>query len=336
MNKYQEILAEIKNAKHIVITSHKSPDGDSIGSSLGLYHFIKKIGGNAVVCHPDPAPEFIRWVDGVEDILTYVEHPNEVTTNFEKADLIFSLDYNATDRVGPDMQKLLEASNAKKIMIDHHLYPQDYCQITVSHTEVCSTSQLVCEFILQTGNELIVDEKVGTPLYLGIVTDSGSFRFPTVQPRTHEIIAILLKSGVKHYQVHENTFDNNTLDRLRLQGFALSQKLEIDNDYKFALISLTAEDLENYPHQKGDTEGFVNIALSIKGMKIAVFLSEKDGAVKISFRSKGSDNPVNKLASDHFEGGGHANAAGGISHLSVSETIEKIKSLIPIYFSKSI
>lgn len=335
MNKYQDILEEIKNAKYIVITSHKSPDGDSIGSSLGLYHFIKKIGGNVVVCHPDPAPEFIRWVEGVEDIFTYVEHSTEVEQHFEKADLVFSLDYNATDRVGYDMQQLLEASKAKKIMIDHHLYPQDYCDITVSHSEVCSTSQLICELILQTENEILLDDKIGSPLYLGIVTDSGSFRFPSVQPRTHEIIAKLLKAGVKHYQVHENTFDNNTLDRLRLQGYALSQKLEIDNDYKFALISLTAEDLENYPHQKGDTEGFVNIALSIKGMKIAVFLSEKDGAVKISFRSKGSDNPVNKLASDHFEGGGHANAAGGISYLSVQETINKLITLLPLYFNKN-
>ena len=335
MNKYQDILEEIKNAKYIVITSHKSPDGDSIGSSLGLYHFIKKIGGNVVVCHPDPAPDFIRWVEGVEDIFTYVEHSTEVEQHFEKADLVFSLDYNATDRVGFDMQQLLEASKAKKIMIDHHLYPQDYCDITVSHTEVCSTSQLICELILQTENEILLDDKIGSPLYLGIVTDSGSFRFPTVQPRTHEIIAKLLKAGVKHYQVHENTFDNNTLDRLRLQGYALSQKLEIDNDYKFALISLTAEDLENYPHQKGDTEGFVNIALSIKGMKIAVFLSEKDGAVKMSFRSKGSDNPVNKLASEHFEGGGHANAAGGISYLSVQETINKLKTLLPLYFNKN-
>lgn len=335
MNKYQDILEEIKNAKYIVITSHKSPDGDSIGSSLGLYHFIKKIGGNVVVCHPDPAPDFIRWVEGVEDIFTYVEHSTEVEQHFEKADLVFSLDYNATDRVGFDMQQLLEASKAKKIMIDHHLYPQDYCDITVSHTEVCSTSQLICELILQTENEILLDDKIGSPLYLGIVTDSGSFRFPTVQPRTHEIIAKLLKAGVKHYQVHENTFDNNTLDRLRLQGYALSQKLEIDNDYKFALISLTAEDLENYPHQKGDTEGFVNIALSIKGMKIAVFLSEKDGAVKMSFRSKGADNPVNKLASEHFEGGGHANAAGGISYLSVQETINKLKTLLPLYFNKN-
>lgn len=334
MNKYQDIVNEIKAAEYIVITSHRSPDGDSIGSSMGLYHFIKKLGKQVVVCHPDPAPEYIRWVEEIDSIQTMIEHSLEVAEHFQKADLIFSLDYNATDRVGPEMQALLEAATCKKIMIDHHLHPQDYCFIIVSETSVCSTSQLICELIIQSGNEELLDQQIGTPLYLGIVTDSGSFRFPSVQSRTHEIAAKLINAGVVHNLVHEQTFDNNSLERLRLQGYALSQKLEIDFDYNFAIISLTATELEQFPHQKGDTEGFVNIALSIKGMKVAVFLAEKDGIVKISFRSKGSVNPVNKLASEHFEGGGHANAAGGKSDLSVQETIDKIKSLIPVYFKK--
>lgn len=332
MNKYQEIINEIKQANHIVITSHKSPDGDSIGSSMGLFQFIKTLGRNVIVCHPDPAPEFLKWITDIDSIITMTDNPEEIKDNFEKADLIFCLDYNSTDRVGSEMQQLLEESTAKKIMIDHHLHPQDFCFITVSETSSCSTSQLIGELILQTNHTL--NELIGTPLYLGIMTDSGSFRFPSVQPRTHEIIAQLINSGVKHYSVHENVYDTNTLDRLKLQGFALSQKLEIINDYKFALISLTAEELAQHNHQKGDTEGLVNIALSIKGMVGAAFLSEKDGLIKISFRSKGNDNPVNILSSENFEGGGHANAAGGISKLTMDETIEKIKGLIPQYFKK--
>ncbi len=169
-------------------------------------------------------------------------------------------------------------------------------------------------------------------MYLGILTDTGSFRFPSVQPRTHELLAKLLKAGVKHYLVHENLNDNNTVGRLRLQGYAMSEKLEVLTDYNVALISMTDAELTRFNYQKGDTEGLVNIALSIKGMKAAMFFSERDGMIKISFRSKGKDNPVNLLASEHFNGGGHANASGGMSELSMEATLLKIKALIPVYF----
>ena len=333
MDKYNSIVNEIKSASKIIITAHKSPDGDSIGSSLGLYHFIKKIGKEVIICHPDPAPDYLMWLDGVETILTMSNDNLEIEKLFNESDLIFCLDYNGTDRVGEGMQELLEKSSAKKIMIDHHLNPQDFAFITLSETSVCSTSQLIIETIIQSGNEELLDEKIGTPLYLGILTDTGSFRFPSVQPRTHELLAKLLSSGVKHYIVHETLNDNNTLERLRLQGYALSQKLELIKEYNVAFISLTEEELKKFDYKKGDTEGLVNIALSIKGIKAAMFFSEKDGLIKISFRSKGQDNPVNVLASEHFSGGGHANASGGVSELSMIETLEKIKKLIPTYFS---
>lgn len=331
MNKYNEIVNAIKASNNIIITAHKSPDGDSIGSSLGLYHFIKKIGGNAVICHPDPAPEYLLWLEGVDTILTMSDDNLKIEHLFEKADLIFCLDYNAIDRVGEGMQVLLEKSDCKKIMIDHHLDPQDFAFITVSETSVCSTSQLIVELIEQSGNGNLIDEKIGTPLYLGILTDTGSFRFPSVQPRTHELLAKLLAAGVKHYMVHEILNDNNTESRLRLQGYALCEKLELMKEAPVAIISLTEDELKRYNYKKGDTEGFVNIALSIKGMKAAVFLSEKDGLIKMSFRSKGQDNPINILASEHFSGGGHANAAGGASELSMEETLQKVKSLMPKY-----
>ncbi len=332
MKIYQQIVSEILAASHIVITSHKSPDGDSVGSSLGMLHFIHKLGKNAIVCHPDPAPEFLMWLENAPNILTMTNNATLIESHFEQADLIFCLDYNATDRVGEDMQKILEKANCKKIMIDHHLNPQDFAALTVSEPQVCSTAQLIIELIVQSGNEALLDSKIGTPLYLGILTDTGSFRFSSVQPRTHQLLAMLLEAGVQHHLIHESLNDTNTLGRLRLQGYAMSQKLEIMEQNHVAIISLTETELDQYNYQKGDTDGLPNMALSIKGMKAAMLFSEKDGLIKISFRSKGKDNPVNVLASEYFDGGGHANASGGRSHLSMAETLLKIKALIPTYF----
>jgi phosphoesterase RecJ-like protein len=335
MNQYLQIVEEIKASNHIVITAHKSPDGDSVGSSLGLLHFIEKLGKTAVVCHPDPAPDFLAWLENIDQILTITQHQDLIKDHFEKADLVFCLDYNGTDRVGPEMQAMLEQASCKKIMIDHHLNPQDFATITVSETAVCSTSQLIVELIVQSENTHLLNGAIGTPLYLGILTDTGSFRFPSVQPRTHQLLAMLLEAGVKHHVIHENLNDNNTLGRLKIQGYALSEKLEVVEEYQVAIISLTNEELVKYNYQKGDTDALVNLALSIKGMKAAMFFSERDGMIKISFRSKGKENPVNTLASEHFSGGGHANAAGGMSELSMEATLEKVKSLLPLYFSAS-
>ena len=226
MNIYKQIEEEILAASHIVITAHKSADGDSIGSSLGLLYFIEKLGKKATICHPDKAPDFLYWLD-TSSILLMDEKPEQVTEHMQKADLIFCLDYNATSRVGPDMQVLLEEASCKKIMIDHHLNPEEFPNITVSETAVCSTSQLIVELIEQSGHLNLLDEKMGTPLYLGILTDTGNFRFNSVQPRTHEILAKILASGVQHHLIHEKLNDNNTESRLRLQGYAMSKKLEI-------------------------------------------------------------------------------------------------------------
>jgi phosphoesterase RecJ-like protein len=335
MNIYQQIEAEIQAAAHIVITAHKSADGDSIGSSLGLLHFIEKLGKKAVVCHPDKAPDFLYWLDTTAIILMD-ENPEEVTAQMKKADLIFCLDYNTTNRVGPDMQTLLEEATGKKIMIDHHLNPEDFPTLTVSDTTASSTAQLIVDLIEQSGHLALLDKKIGTPLYLGILTDTGSFRFSSVKPRTHEVLAKLLTAGVEHHLVHEKLNDTNTESRLRLQGYAMSEKLEILYDYQVAIISLSKEELAKYNYKKGDTDSLANLALSIKGMKAAIVFSERDGIMKISFRSKGAENPVNVLAADHFSGGGHANAAGGMSDLTVGETLAKLKEVIPQYFQKEV
>jgi phosphoesterase RecJ-like protein len=332
MNPYKEIENEILNASHILITAHKSPDGDSVGSSLGLLHFIESLGKKAVIGHPDPAPEFLQWLEGADSIL-YMERDEEVLKNhFQKADLIFCLDYNGSDRVGLEMQQLIKATSAKKIMIDHHLNPEDFVDIMVSDPEVCSTSQLIYELIEQSGHADLLNEKIGTPLYLGILTDTGSFRFPSVQPRTHEILGKLLGAGVQHHLVHEQLNDNNTVARIQLQGYAMSEKLEILDSCQAAIVSLTEAELTRFSSQKGDTDGLANLALSIKGIRIAVCLYEKEGKIKMSFRSKGQENPVNILAEEHFDGGGHANASGGISELAMDATLKKLKTLLPVYF----
>jgi phosphoesterase RecJ-like protein len=332
MNIFQQIEAEIQAASQIVITAHKSADGDSIGSSLGLLHFIESLGKNAVVCHPDKAPEFLQWLD-TSAFLLMDDAPEEVTAQMKKADLIFCLDYNATNRLGPNMQALLEEATCKKIMIDHHLNPEDFPALTVSETTASSTAQLIVELIEQSGHLALLDEKIGTPLYVGILTDTGSFRFNSVKPRTHELLAKLLAAGVQHHLIHEKLNDTNTESRLRLQGYAMSEKLEILYEHYIGIISLTKEELAKYNYKKGDTDSLANLVLSIKGMRAAIVFSERDGIMKISFRSKGAENPVNVLATEHFNGGGHANASGGMSDLSVTETLEKLKGLIPHYFS---
>lgn len=331
MEKYKEIIESIKNANNIVISSHKSPDGDSIGSSLGLYHFIESLGKKSVVCHADKASLSLTWVEGADDIVSMDEQAEKVTELFNKADLIFCLDYNSADRAGPDIEKLILASTAKKVMLDHHMFPADFCDITISETSVCSASQLIYELIDQSGNKELLNEKIGTPIYLGIMTDTGSFRYPSVQPRTHEILAELLKAGVKHFEVHEKVFDSNTVDRLQLRGYVISEKLELLKDYPLAIMSVTEKELERFNFKKGDTDGMVNVALSIEGVKIAVFFAEKDGQIKISFRSKG-DYFVNVLAMENFAGGGHKYASGGISYNSMEDTIALFKSLLPQYF----
>ena len=230
------------------------------------------------------------------------------------------------------MQALLEEATCKKIMIDHHLNPEDFPTLTVSETTASSTSQLIVDLIEQSGHLELLDEKIGTPLYLGILTDTGSFKFNSVKPRTHEVLAKILAAGVEHHLIHEKLNDTNTESRLRLQGYAMSEKLEILYEQNVAIISLSKEELAKYNYKKGDTDSLANLVLSIKGMKAAIVFTERDGIMKISFRSKGAENPVNVLAKEHFSGGGHANAAGGMSDLTVGETLEKLKALIPQYF----
>lgn len=330
----QKILELVNQAQSIVITSHKSPDGDSIGSSLALYHILKKWGRNVQIVHPDPAPGFLHWVAGQEQIIDFETKKEQAKAAIQAADLIFCLDYNHPSRVGEQMQPLLVESTANKVMIDHHLHPADFCQVMISESTACSTCELIYTWVKDINRLDDIDETSGGCIYLGIMTDTGSFRFPSVSAITHEILADLIRRGVKHYLIHEAVYDTNTVDRIKLRGFALSEKLVCLNDIHVAYAFISEKELEKYNYQKGDTEGLVNQILGIQGIKMAVLFVEKDGKVKISFRSKG-DYFVNELANAHFEGGGHAYASGGISTESLEKTVEKFVTFVKDFIPKA-
>lgn len=334
MNPFVEITSCIQNASKIVITAHKSPDGDSIGSSIALLEYIHTLGKDALICHPDPSPTFLNWLPKTENILNFEKQSEEVKHALNEADLVFCLDYNHPSRVGKEMQPYLENATGIKIMIDHHLDPFEFVDILVSKPQTGSTCELIFELIDQSGNLNLLNPAIGTAIYLGIMTDTGSFRFPSVTKRTHEIIGTLIEKGVKHFEVHENVYDTNTLDRLRLRGYACSEKLELINDLPVAIMSLTLDEMKKFNHIKGDTEGLVNVALSIEGMKVAAFFAEsEEGYIKISFRSKGKENPVNQLSADYFQGGGHMNAAGGRFDGNLDDAIALFKKVINQYLS---
>lgn len=319
----------INRAKHIVITCHKSPDGDAIGSSLALYHYLNARGKEATVVIPDPDPTFLHWTPGHEVILNYEGQTEAAEEAVDKADLIFSLDYNTLGRTG-DLKKSLEKALDRKvpfILIDHHQQPDEYPEVVISETKACSTAQLIYEFISTLGDEKLIDSEIGACIYLGIMTDTGSFRFPLVEPKTHRIVANLLERGVDHARIHQEIYDTNLELRLKLIGHALSNKLVVMREFNAAYISLSKQELEKYEYRKGDTEGLVNQALSVKGVNFAAFIREGNNEVKMSFRSRGAFD-VNQFARKYFDGGGHKNAAGGISRLSLEETISKFEDAV--------
>ena len=327
-----DIKAIVENASNIVITTHKSPDGDAIGSSLALFHFLKKMNKQVTVVVPDAFPKFLNWMEGTTTILNYEEQKTKVLPIIEQADLIFSLDYNGLSRIG-DLAEPIGASDATKIVIDHHQNPQEFAQHYIVDTASCSTAQLVYEFIEGLGELQYIDEVVGSCIYCGIMTDTGSFRFPSTTAKTHRIIAHLIELGVDGAQIHEQVYDTYSMNRLELLGYALTEKMKVFPELNAAYISLSQKELSRFNFQKGDTEGLVNYPLSIDGIKFAALITEKENDISISFRSKGNFY-VNELANKYFDGGGHVYAAGGRSLLTLEETIVKLEEVIQSYKSE--
>lgn len=332
--KIAQLQSLISESTRIVITAHKSPDGDSIGSSLGLFHYIKQLNSNTSICHPDKAPHFLHWMPDFDKILSLDDDSEQVEQNLASADLIFCLDYNSSSRIGA-MEKFLNQSTAKKVMIDHHRDPdEDFCDLMFSDITSCSTAQLIYLIIEASGHLDKISTESAKCLYTGIVTDTGSFRFSSTLPKTHMIAADLLSRNINHSEIHEDTYDTNSLDRIKLVSYALLEKLIVLDEYKTAYISLTTDEQNKFNATKGDTEGLVNQALGVQGVKMALFFKESDGIVKISFRSKGKI-PVSDMAKNHFSGGGHLNASGGKFVGSVDNAIQKFVTILPKFVEEN-
>ena len=323
----------ILNANRIVVTTHKSPDGDAIGSALAMHHFLRSLGKTPTTILPDGAPDFLHWVSDYDQCICADQQPQEAEAHIAHADLIFSLDYNHLPRTGDYVGALLEKSNASFILIDHHQQPGSFPVVTYSDTKACSTCEMVFRFIEQCGWIGHLNLDIATCIYLGIMTDSGSFRFHSVTDDTHRIAGALIAMGLDHSEVHRNVYDTNLMDKLKLIGFALSEKLVVLPEHSTAFISLNQEELTRYNYRQGDTEGLVNQALSIRGIKFAAFFREGNNEIKASFRSKGSFD-VNAFSRAHWQGGGHINAAGGISMDNMKATLDKFDKLSLQYSSE--
>ena len=324
---FQAINALLAAPQKIVIIPHRSPDGDAMGSTLALSHFLTKLGQQPVVIAPNEFPEFLAWLPGSENVLIYEKDKESVSEVINAATLIFTLDFNALHRTG-DMEHVLAKSAATFIMIDHHQRPDDYATYMFSDTAYGSTCEMVYNFISGLGQKMLIDTQIATCIYTGIVTDSGSFRFPSTTSTTHRIVADLIDIGIQNGRIHNELFDNNSYESLQLLGRAL-QNLKVKPEHKTSYITLSQAELDSFNYVKGDTEGIVNYGLSIKGIVFtAIFIEHKeDNIIKISFRSQGNFD-VNSFAREHFSGGGHINAAGGKSYLSLEETVRKFEKII--------
>ena len=328
--KIVELQSLLQNPKDIVITVHRGPDGDALGSALALYSILSQLGHSVTVISPNNYASFLCWMKGNGDIVIFTEQEEKAIDITNNADLIFLLDFNNLSRTGEYTEVIREAS-AKKIMIDHHQDPDfEAADIVISDTKYCSTAHLLFEVIESLGYKHLINKDVAECIYTGIMTDTGSFKFSSVNSGTHRVVAELLDAGADNAKVHDLIYDNYSLERTKLLGYCLNNKMQIFQDMNSAVLSLSEEELKRFNFKKGDTEGFVNYALAIKGIIFAVFITEKEGVVKLSLRSKG-DFKVNEIAKKYFNGGGHVNASGGISSLSLEKTIEKVISIFKEY-----
>ena len=317
-----EIKTLIEKSNNCVIIPHKNPDGDALGSSLALNLFLKKKGLDSIVITPNDYPKFLKWMPGEKHILNFEINNSIASEYLKKAELIFVLDFNDPKR-GGDLSNHIENSYSKTIMIDHHENPKDFSLVNFSLPKYSSTSEMVYDLINFIDSSLI-DDKIATCLYTGIMTDTGSFKYSSTTPKTHYVIGKLIENGANNSKIHQNVYDTFSFNRIKLLGIALKNIIKLDFG-PFVIITLNSRELEECSYKKGDSEGFVNYGLAINGIELSVILIENidEEIVKISFRSKGSF-PVNIFAEKYFNGGGHHNAAGGISYDSLENTKNKI------------
>ena len=324
MLQINEIFPQLRDPKNVVITTHQKPDGDAMGSSLGLFHFLKQLGHSVTVVSPTNWADFLDWMPSTKLVLDYERQTEEANELIDKADWIFCLDFNTLSRTKRMEEKLANATGIR-ILIDHHQEPQiEKFAYGVSSTNKSSTCEMVYDLIMDSGNEAFINESVAECLYSGVMTDTGSFRFPSTSASVHRMVATLKDKGLQHSRVHEALFDNYLENRFRFIGHILLNRMEIFYEYNTALIAVNQQDLIKYDIITGDTEGLVNYPLSIKGIKLAIIVIDRGEERKCSFRSKGSFD-VNTFARKYFNGGGHFNAAGGQSKEPLDAVVAKFK-----------
>lgn len=318
-------------ADKVVILSHVSPDGDAIGSSLGLYHFLTSQDKTVHVIVPNAFPDFLKWMPGAKDIIQYNRYKDFADKLINEADVLCVLDLNVLSRLD-EMKDVVEKSPARKMLVDHHLYPGDFARITISHPDISSTSELVFRLICQLGNFSDITKEGAECIYTGMMTDTGAFTYNSNNRETYFIIGELLSKGIDKDEIYRKVYNNCSEGRLRLKGYVLHEKMQLFPQFRSALITLSREEQQKFHYMKGDTEGLVNIPLTVKDICFSVFLredTEKD-MIKISLRSEGTF-PCNKVASEFFNGGGHLNASGGEFYGSMEDAVALFKQALVKY-----
>ncbi len=328
----EALFALLDKPRRCAIVTHYNPDGDAMGSSLGLMHILRSAGHDARVMLPNTPPSFLQWMPGYMDCIAFDRDAKGAVAQIDECEILFCLDFSRTDRVGGLEQALKRAP--LKVLIDHHQDPEAFASVTFVDTTACATSQMVVDIAKALGLAGHITSDAATCLYSGIVTDSGSFRFPSTTPHTMRVAADLMDRGVRIAQVHEAIMDDNRASRLKLLGFTLNERMEVLPELGTAIITLSMADLKRFDFQPGDTEGFVNYGLSIHGIRLAAFFVERPDMVKVSLRSKG-DLAVDRFVKEHFNGGGHHNAAGGQSRSSLVECVALFRSLLPQFIASN-
>ena len=323
---FSKFKALIKGSDNIVIVTHWSPDGDAMGSSLALYNYLLKIKKKATVIVPNEYPEFLNWLPGNNKVINFQRDEIKATKIIGKADTIFTLDFNTLKRL-EKLGDVVGEAKATKVLIDHHQQPDKYAKLVFHDVKACSTCELIYDLIIGLGGKNLIDKKIASCLYTGVMTDTGSFRFPSVTANVHKVVAGLIEKGAKPNDIHNAVYDTYSYSRMKLLGHALTEKMVMIPNKDTAYITLTNDELTRFNFQKGDTEGLVNYPFSIKGIRFSALFVESEGKIKISFRSKGKFD-VNLFARTYFSGGGHINAAGGKSDSDLNDTVSKFLELV--------
>ncbi|TRX70811.1 bifunctional oligoribonuclease/PAP phosphatase NrnA [Carboxylicivirga sp. M1479] len=323
----ESFTTNINNSQKVIIVPHNNPDGDALGSSLGLCNTLKNMGKDVTVISPNEFPDFLNWMHGVEDVLIYDKNIKKAKQLINDSELVVFVDFNALSRIKL-MGQVFENDTTPRIMIDHHPYPEENtAPIQISVPEASSTCELLFHVLSEAGLKPYITKEAAECIYAGIMTDTGSLNYNSSRPETYLIVAELLRMGIDKEHIHHMIFHNNSFDRMRLLGHALGEKMERIPDQNAAFIALSQEELKRFNFKPGDTEGFVNQALWIEGVNLSAMFTEKKDIVKISFRSRGGF-PANKFSETYFNGGGHFNAAGGESKLKLDETVKRFKEVL--------